>query len=123
MAVVHSNDGVDISPLSRVVQAALSSQSSVPSILTYLQELLGVLESDDVNYLVNLASNYTLDAEKLMEMLYSAQVNATIAEHAFFTKSVLGLEAGQNALIANGKACGKFYWESSSSTDHFCHFV
>lgn len=106
MAVVHNCEG---SLLARAMQAALFSHSSVsPPLLTFLQTLLNLNESVEVHDIVDLASNNDFDSEKLMELLFSAHVNASLSKHKKFSSTVLRLTTGQNALLSNGKVCMQF---------------
>ncbi len=99
VALVHSNEG---SLLSRAVQVALSSHSTMSSLFACLQGLLNLVEVVEVASVVDVCPR-TLGANDAMELLFSAETNSSVAEHTLFSKTVLGLEAGQNALISNGK--------------------
>lgn len=98
VAIIHNSEG---SFLSHAVQAALSSHSSLESLVAGVQALLSLPESTQ-DLLLD-ACNSTLDSTEILELLYSAETNSTIEVHTRFSRTVLGLEAGQNALLSNGK--------------------
>lgn len=101
VGIVHNHGG---SLLSRAVQAALFSHSSVSvSLLSFLQGVLSLPESVELQDIMDVANNSSLDAEKLVQLLFSACVNTSLAEHALFGSTVLNLKPGQNALLSNGK--------------------
>lgn len=106
VAIVHSNGG---SLVSRAVQAALvHTQSVTSSLLSYLQAIFSLPGSAEIQQIIDIANNYTLDSDRIVDLLFGAEVNSTIAEHTIFSTIVLGLAAGQNALVSNGKVCTYF---------------
>lgn len=101
VGIVHNHGGC---LLSRAVQAALFSQPSVSTaVISFLQGVLSLTELVEVQDIVDIASNSSLDVEKLVQLLFSARVNSSLAEHTLFINTVLHVKAGQNALLSNGK--------------------
>ena len=100
MAIVHNGDCL----LSRAIQAALSSHHSVSeSLVDFLEEILSMSEMAQVEDVVEIAKSSQLDSEKIKQLLFSHAVNSSLAEHLLFCRAVLDLQAGQNALLSNGK--------------------
>ena len=88
--------------LSRAVQALSSSNLKVEMLLSCLKTLLGLPAAVSRSSILD-ACNETLHSETMMQLLYSERTNSSIVQHAHFSRVVLGLGAGQNALISNGK--------------------
>lgn len=105
VGIVHNDGG---SLFSRFIQAALSSYSPTSSsLISFLQGLLQLSDSPAVADVVNIAKESGLDGERLVQLLFGADINSTLAKHALFSSTVLRLKEGQNALLSNGKVwCG-----------------
>lgn len=119
VAIVHNSEG---SLVSHAVQAALSSHSSLESLLAGVQALLSLPESTQESSLVDVC-NSTLDSDEILELLYSAATNSTIDAHTRFSRTVLGLEAGQNALLSNGKVRHVAVRETASMMMFYCSLL
>lgn len=102
VAIVHNTDEGCL--LSHAVQAALSSHSSLKTLVADVQLLLSL---PDLLQDASLADAWgsTSDPGELKKRLYSADTNSTITSQTHYSRTVLGLEAGQSALLSNGKVC------------------
>ena len=100
VAIVHNTGEGCL--LSRAVQAALSSHSSLEARVVGVQTLLSLPDSFQDSLFVD-ACNGTLDSEEMKRLLYSAETNSTITSQTHYSRTVLGLGAGQSALLSNGK--------------------
>ncbi len=104
VGVVHNGQDPP-SVLSRAVQTVLSEDLPVPSVITFLQALLGLSESVGISHVIDAASKSQLKPDEIVDLLFSSHTNSTIAEHMLFIRTVLKLGAGQNLIVCNGKVC------------------
>jgi hypothetical protein len=128
VAVVHNTEE-DSALLSRAVQTILSSQSSLESVLTVVQTLLGLPDPIQEPALVEACRGILGSVDDVMELLYGAETNYTMDAHTRFSRTVVGLEAGQNAMLSNGKVsnggnrCSLVVLTSSVLVMRYCSLV
>lgn len=92
------------SVLSRAIQAVISQQHPSDSVFAFLRALLSKSEeSVDIPQVIDVANNCQLNSDKIVEHLFSSELNLTSAEQVLFARKVLKLDAGQNMLVCNGK--------------------
>ena len=102
VGIVHNGEASS-SVLSRAVQIALSENLPVAAVITFLQALFSLSQPVGVSQVMEMASSIKLQPERIVEQLFSSQINSSIAEHVVFSKTVLKLHAGQNIIVCNGK--------------------
>ena len=101
VAILHNSDGF----MAHLVQAAIQSSSPMhmSAVTQFLQQVMTLTDSVELTQALSIAASHGLDPEQIEKLVYSSAVNSSIAAHAGYSESVLGLKSGQNAMLCNGK--------------------
>ena len=103
VGLVHS-EGASDCLLSRSIQAALEMSLSSSRLIDFVQSLL-VLPQNVVSKadILSEAAAHHLEKDRLISLLHSIEVNATLHKHKLFSNSALQLRRGHSAFLVNGK--------------------
>lgn len=103
VALVHNpSDSASPSLLARAVQALLSHVSPTKA-SPLISSLLDVEDPSDQAAIFSLASEAGVEESKMEKLVSGEDVSKVIQDHVIFSRRVLEIEAGQTALVSNGK--------------------